>query len=314
LKSAFFETLFELAQQDERITLIVGDLGYGVVTRFMQELPMQFVNAGVAEQNMTGMAAGMALSGKIVFTYSIANFPVLRPLEQIRNDICYHNANVCITSIGGGMAYGALGPSHHATEDIAVMRAMPNMMVIAPGDAVETRLALRALVKHQGPTYLRLGLDKGTVVHPTPPFFKLGKAITIQNGSDVTLVSTGGMLKNTISAAAMLSSKGVQARILSMHTVKPLDVVAILAAARETEAVFTIEDHSILGGLGGAVAEVLMEADCRPRYFKRIGLNGTFSSNVGDQDYLQAQYCLDAAGIANTVLFTITHHPVEKDE
>ena len=314
MKSAFFETLFELAHQDERITLIVGDLGFGVVTRFMQELPMQFVNAGVAEQNMTGMAAGMALSGKIVFTYSIANFPVLRPLEQIRNDICYHNANVRITSIGGGMAYGALGPSHHATEDIAVMRAMPNMMVIAPGDAVETRLAVGALVIHQGPAYLRLGLDKGTVVHAKLPSFELGKAIKIQNGCDVTLISTGSILMNTVQAAAILASNGVQACVLSMHTVKPLDVKAVLAAARETEAVFTIEDHCIFGGLGGAVAEVLMEADFRPRYFKRIGLNGSFSSIVGDQNYLHAQYGLDAPGIANTVLSTIIHHPVEKDE
>ena len=140
-------------------------LGFGVVVPFKEQLPQQFVNAGVAEQNMTGLAAGMAFSGKIVFTYSIANFPVIRPLEQIRNDVCYHNANVRIVAVGGGMAYGSLGPSHHATEDIAVMRAMPNMLVVAPGDPAETCLAVRALVDHQGPAYLRLGRAGEPEVH-----------------------------------------------------------------------------------------------------------------------------------------------------
>src|SRR5712692_8997817 len=148
MRTAFIDNLFDLARLDERITLVVGDLGFGVVTRFMQELPNQFVNAGVAEQNMTGMAAGMALSGKMVFTYSIANFPVLRCLEQIRNDVGYHTANVRIVPVGGGMAYGALGPSHHATEDIAIMRALPHMLVVAPGDPTEARLATRALIEY----------------------------------------------------------------------------------------------------------------------------------------------------------------------
>ena len=147
MRTAFIETLFELAQTDPRITLVVGDLGFGVVTPFMERLPNQFLNVGVAEQNMTGIAAGMALSGRIVFTYSIANFPVLRCLEQIRNDVCYHRANVTIVAVGGGMCYGSLGPSHHATEDLAIMRALPNMVVVAPGDPVEARLATRALVE-----------------------------------------------------------------------------------------------------------------------------------------------------------------------
>jgi transketolase len=297
MRTAFIETLFEIAQKDARITLIVGDMGFGVVERFMQELPRQFVNAGVAEQNMTGLATGMALSGKIVFTYSIANFPVLRCFEQVRNDVCYHKANVKIVAVGCGMSYGSLGISHHATEDIAVMRALPNMTIVSPGDPVETRLAVRALVEHEGPAYLRLGRSGEPIVYSFEPIFNLGKAIRVRDGNDVTLITTGGLLNCVVKTAEALAEMGIQARVLSMHTVKPLDHEALLRAAKETSAIFTIEEHSVIGGLGGAVAELLMEAQIRPRYFKRIGLQDVFSSMVGDQDYLRAQYGLDVVGI-----------------
>lgn len=305
MRTAFFETLFEAAKKDPRIVLIVGDLGFGVVTSFMEQLPDQFVNAGVAEQNMTGLAVGMALSGKIVFTYSIANFPVLRCLEQIRNDVCYHNTNVKIVSVGGGMAYGALGPSHHATEDIAIMRALPNMLVACPGDPMEAHLATQRLIEHPGPAYLRIGRAGEPIVHQSKPEFELGKALVVRPGNDITLISTGGMLMNSVTAAEMLSGQGIAARVLSMHTVKPLDDNAVLAAARETQAIFTIEEHSVIGGLGGAVAEVLLESSTRPRIFKRIGIRSGFSSIVGTQEYLQSQYGLDAEGIVSSVLETL---------
>lgn len=305
MRTAFIETLFELAQSNDRITLIVGDLGFGVVTRFMQELPEQFVNAGVAEQNMTGLAAGMALSGKIVFTYSIANFPVLRCLEQIRNDVCYHDANVKIVSVGGGLAYGSLGMSHHATEDIAIMRALPNMVVVAPNDPIESSLATRAVVAYDGPCYLRLGRAGEPTIHRSNIDFRIGKAIQVREGSDLTMLVTGGLLGNALRVADALSERNISARVLSVHTVKPLDTEAVLDAARETNAVFTIEEHSVVGGLGGAVAELLLEAGERPAKFKRIGLNGNFSSKVGNQDYLRTQYGLDAAGILTTITSTL---------
>jgi len=306
MRTAFVEELYRMAQEDPRIVLMVGDLGFGVVTPFMEHLPEQFVNAGVAEQNMTGMAAGMALSGKIVFTYSIANFPVLRPLEQIRNDVCYHNANVRIVAVGGGMAYGALGPSHHATEDLAVMRAIPNMLVVAPGDPVEARLATRALVAHEGPAYLRLGRAGEPSVHPGTPAFRLGKAIQVCDGEDVTLISTGGILSEVVQAATLLAEGGIRARVLSMHTVKPLDAEAVLRAAQETGAVFTVEEHSIVGGLGSAVAEVLAEGYGASVRFKRLGIPAKFSSEVGSQQYLRTLYKLDAPGIAEQVLRHLT--------
>jgi len=298
MRSAFFRALAGLAEHDERICLIVGDLGFGVVETFAQRFPDRFLNAGIAEQNMTGIAAGMALSGKIVFTYSIANFPILRCLEQVRNDVCYHNANVKIVAVGGGLAYGALGMTHHATEDLAILRALPRMVVVAPGDPAEAEAATRAVAAHAGPCYLRLGRAGEAEVHHGEIHFQLGKAIQVRDGNDLTLISTGGLLEMAVQAAESLRHAGLQARVLSMHTVKPLDSGAILAAARETGAVFTLEEHSVVGGLGGAVAELLAEASEGPIIFKKFGLPCAFSSVAGTQEYLRALHGLSAESLA----------------
>jgi transketolase len=301
MRNAFLKELFELAEKDERIVLIVGDLGFGVVTPFMEKLPRQFLNAGVAEQNMTGMAAGMALSGKIAFTYSIANFPTMRCLEHIRNDVCYHNANVKIVTVGGGFAYGAMGATHHAIEDLAVMRALPGMMVVAPGDPIEARAATRAVTEYAGPCYLRLGKAGEPVVHQTEINFKLGQAIPMREGRDATLICTGGILQTAVRAAQRLADEGIETRLLSMPTLKPLDTEAVLAAAEETRAIFTLEEHSILGGLGSAVAEVLAEADVPKVPFKRIGVPPGFSPHIGSQEYMQERHGLTSEAIAKTV-------------
>src|SRR5438876_9433678 len=188
MRAAFIRTLSELAEHDLRIKLIVGELGFGVVESFAERFPKQFLNAGVAEQNMTGIAAGMALSGKVVFTYSIANFPTLRCLEQVRNDVCYHNANVKIVAVGGGFAYGSLGATHHATEDLAIMRALPEMTVVAPGDPVEAEAATDAIAAHAGPCYLRLGRAGESRVHRASTDGQLGKAIEVRSGNDLALI------------------------------------------------------------------------------------------------------------------------------
>jgi transketolase len=234
VRSAFVRSLMALAEEDKRVCLVTGDLGFGVVEPFAARFPGQFVNAGVAEQNMTGIAAGMALCGKVVFTYSIANFPTLRCLEQVRNDCCYHNADVKIVSVGGGLAYGALGASHHATEDIAVMRALPEMTVVAPGDPIEAEMATRALVARAGPAYLRLGRSGEPVVHSDDVNFQIGKAIRVTDGDDVTLIATGTMLHATTQAAAQLAREGIAARVLSMHTIKPRERRARSSPSRST--------------------------------------------------------------------------------
>jgi transketolase len=301
VRTAFIQALNELADEDPRVCLIVGDLGYAVIEEFATRHPDQFVNAGVAEQNMIGMAVGMALSGKVVFTYSIANFGTLRCLEQIRNDACYHKANVKVVSVGGGLAYGNLGISHHASEDVAILRALPNMVVLAPGDPVEARLATRAAVAHEGPCFLRLGKAGEPVVHKGEPAFELGRALTVRPGRDVTLIASGSMLATADNVAQHLEEKGVSARLLSMHTIKPLDRQAVIAAATETKLVFTLEEHSVDGGLGGAVAEVMAEMEPGHAKLKRIGMRPEFNPVVGDQKYLKALHGLDEESVMKTI-------------
>jgi transketolase len=301
MRSAFFETLIRLAERDERIMLLTGDLGFGVIEPFARRFPDRFLNAGVAEQNMTGVATGLALSGRIVFTYSIANFSTLRCLEQIRNGPCYHKANVKIVSVGGGLAYGSLGMSHHATEDLAVMRALPNMRVVAPGDPIEAAAATEALARLDGPGYLRLGRAGEPVVHTAPLAFELGRAAQLREGRDATLISTGGMLATTVASAGALAARGVFCRALSMHTIKPLDLDAVIAAARETRLVVTLEEHSVLGGLGGAVAEVIADLQGAHAPLKRIGLPSTFAPHAGSRDYLAAGFGLSEAAIVASV-------------
>jgi transketolase len=308
MRDAFVRRLTEIAAADPRVMLITGDLGFGVLTEFAQRYPRQYINAGVAEQNMTGLATGLALEGRIVFTYSIANFATLRCLEQIRNDACYHAANVKIVAVGGGFSYGPLGVSHHATEDLAILRALPDLTVVAPGDDWEAQEATSAITATPGACYLRL--DRSSAESTTRPgeVFRIGKARMIRDGQDLTLISTGGMLGTVLRAADQLAQGGLHCRVLSMHTVKPLDDEAVTAAAVETGGVMTVEEHSVDGGLGGAVAEICLEAGTPPATFRRIGLRAGFSSIVGSQDYLRAHYEIDAKSICRTAV-DMLHRP-----
>ncbi len=301
MRAAFIRSLIELARENEGIFLLVGDVGYSLVEPYAQEFPHRFVNIGIAEQNMTGIAAGLALCGKIVFCYSIANFPTLRCVEQIRNDICYHNANVKIAAGGGGLIYGALGTTHHVTEELAMMRALPNMTVMAPGDPVEAALATRAVAEWPGPCYLRLGRTGDPKVHQANPDFQIGKALKVREGGDITLIASGGVLYNTMQAAQHLARQGIESRVLSMHTIKPLDKAAVLSAAAETGAIITIEEHTIIGGLGSAVAEVLSEGESLNIAFLRVGIPDEFCYQVGSLEYLREVYSLSVNGIVSSV-------------
>ena len=300
MRTAFIKTLCELAEQDERIWLLCGDLGYSVLEGFSSRFPNRFVNVGVAEQNMTGIAAGLALSGKVVFIYSIANFPVMRCLEQIRNDVCYHNLNVKIVTVGGGLTYGSLGYTHHGVEDIAVMRVLPNMTVIAPGDPVEARLATQAILNTPGPCYLRLGKAGEPVVHQIEPEFQVGKAISLQLGSDLTLISTGGMLQSVVLAAEKLASQGYSVQVLSMPTVCPLDEPAIVQAAKQTGKIITVEEHG-LGGLGSAVAEVLALGGI-PVKFRLLRLQREAMKVAGSQTVLRSSQGLSIERIVDEAI------------
>lgn len=301
MRNAFVRTLFSLAQKDDRVVLMTGDLGFGVLSDYQSELPEQFLNAGIAEQNMTGVAAGLALCGKNVFTYSIANFSTLRCLEQIRNDVAYHNLNVKIVSIGSGMAYGSSGVTHHATEDIAIMRALPNLSVFSPGDPVEAAVLTRRIYEHEGPCYLRLGKGREEHVHEDDVDFEIGQALPIFEKGDRAVFVTGPILGRAYRAVSLLNEQGRTTRLYSFPTIKPLDVDKIKAIARDTELILTVEEHNLDGGFGGAVAEVLA---CMPpphATLKRLGLVNHYAMEVGSQDYLRDLYGLTAEAICCAV-------------
>jgi transketolase len=297
MRDAFVDCLTVAAETEPRIFLITGDLGFGVLTRFQERFPRQFLNVGVAEQNMTGIATGMALEGRIVYTYSIGNFPTLRCLEQIRNDASYHEANVKVVAIGGGFSYGALGMSHHAMEDIAILRSIPGITVVVPGDDWEASQATIAISRTPGTCYLRLDKSSAGNTASCGELFQLGVARVIAEGNDITLVVAGGILSLALEAAEALAKRGLFARVLSMHTIKPLDGEAIRRACVQTGGIVTIEEHNAEGGLGGAVSEWCMDQSVFPRSFARVAMRAGFSTIVGSQVYLRDYYGLGLDGI-----------------
>lgn len=301
MRDTFVKTLVELAKENKNIELVTGDLGFGVLKPYWEAVPNQFTNAGIAEQNMTALAAGMALEGKSVFTYSIGNFPTLRCVEQIRNDCCYHNANVKIVCVGGGFVYGSLGMSHHATEDIAIMRALPDMVVLAPGDLTEAEAATKAIAEYNGTCYLRLGRGGEKRIHEKIENFQIGKAIKVKDGTKVAIFSTGAIFEEVDEAVSLLKEKGIDPEVYTFPTVKPIDRKVILDSAEKFDLIATVEEHNVVGGFGSAVAEVMAENPQNAKLLK-IGLEDTYSSKVGSQKYLRSQFGIDAKGIANKIL------------
>ena len=307
MRSVFNKTLFEIAKKDKRIFLILADIGYGEIEPFAKEFPDRFFNVGVAEQNMTGVACGVAMEGNIAITYSIANFPTLRCLEQIRNDVCYHKANVKIVIIGGGLAYGALGVSHQSTEDLAIMRALPDMVVVAPADFAEAEAAVYAMFEHNGPVYYRCGYKKEPALHKGKIDFRFGKGLIAQEGKDVTLIGTGTITYRAYQAAEILAKYGIKARVVSMHTIKPIDKNLIVDCAKNTGGIVTVEEHQLSGGLGGAVAEVLADSGIGIP-FKRIALPDTYIHEVGSHDWLLDKYGFSVENIAQTTRDLLKGH------
>ncbi len=301
MRDAFIRGLLRVAAENPAVVLVTGDLGFGVLNEYRSRFPDRFYNVGVAEQSMTAVAVGLARTGHVVFTYSIGNFPTLRCLEHVRNDICYHGANVKIVAVGGGMAYGALGFSHFAIEDLAILRSLPGMTVVAPGDPVEVEQLVPQIVEHDGPVYLRLGRAGEASLHDEEVEVQLGHPTRARVGTDVLLLTVGGMLPVALEAAEGLTEDGVDAEVVSVHTLKPLDGPAICELASRFPVVVACEEHSIFGGLGGAVAEVLMEAGVST-IFRRFGLQGRFPEGVGSQEYLRRVNKLDPDSLRSLVV------------
>lgn len=305
MRDTFVRTLIEEAKKNENIELVTGDLGFGVLKPYFEQLPDQFTNAGIAEQSMTGIAAGMALCGKTVFTYSIGNFPTLRCIEQIRNDCAYPHADVKIVCVGGGFVYGSLGMSHQATEDIAIMRALPEVTVVCPGDLVEAAEATKAIAHTPGTVYLRLGRGGEKRIHDKIDNFQIGKAIKIQDAKTdceekIALFSTGAILDEATDAVKMLEDAGIGVEEYSFHTVKPIDKEVILDCAKRYNYIVTVEEHNIVGGFAGAVSEIITDSDEHVKLIK-IGLNDEYCSKVGNQKYLRGQYGMIAEDIVSKV-------------
>lgn len=302
MRDTFVRTLVELAKEDKSIELVTGDLGFGVLKPFWEQCPDQFTNAGIAEQNMTSMAAGMALEGKTVFTYSIGNFPTLRCLEQIRNDCAYHKANVKVVCVGGGFVYGSLGMSHQATEDLAILRALPDVVVMAPADLVEAEECTKALAKYKGTAYLRLGRGGEKRIHEKIENFQIGKAIKVHDGEKVAIISTGAIFEEVTAAYDELVEKGYNPAVYTFPTVKPIDRETIEMISRGFDFVLTVEEHNIVAGFGSAVAEVMAEMRDKKARLLRIGLNDEYSVRVGNQKYLRAQYGMDSKAIVEKII------------
>lgn len=301
MRDTFVKTLIDIAKNDKNVHLITGDLGFGVLKPYWEQLSDQFTNAGIAEQNMTSFAAGLALQGKTVFTYSIGNFPTLRAIEQIRNDCAYHNANVKVVCVGGGFVYGSLGMSHHATEDLAIMRALPDVTVLAPGDLIEAECATRAIYEQQGTCYLRLGRGGEKIIHEKIDNFEIGKAIKIKDGENVVIFSTGAIFDEAIKASEMLIEQGINPALYTFPTVKPIDRKTIEECAKQYDLIVTVEEHNIIGGFGGAVSEVLAEMGGTRAKLLKIGLDDKYSSIVGSQKYLRDIYGMSARKIVEKV-------------
>jgi transketolase len=302
MRSAFVNNLVEIARVNKNVFLLTADLGFKLFDEFRKDFHDRFINVGVAEQNMIGVAAGLSLSGKNVYCYSMIPFLMLRALEFVRVDLCYQNLNVKLIGVGGGLTYGLEGMTHHAIEDIAVARALPNLSVVAPGDPIEARGIIRDSVGYPGPLYVRLGGNNDPVVHGDGQEVRIGKGIVVQEGDGVTLFCTGGTLAAAKAAVGILETEGKRRpTLISLHTIKPLDTELVLAQAKRSEAVFAVEDHSVIGGLGSAIGEVLLEQGYRG-LFCRIGLPDQYSPVVGRSNYLRQVHGLTPEGIAARVV------------
>lgn len=279
------KAIYTAGENDPRFYFITGDYGHANTPEFQKNWKGRYFNGGMSEQNIIGMAAGLALSGMKAFVYSIVPFITLRCYEQIKVDVCDHNADVTIIGGGGGFAYADAGPTHYAIEDIAALRALPNMKIVCPANPMEGRQLAEQVAKIGGPTYIRMG--RGREANPEKEYIvTFGKAAVLRPGNDVTIISTGHIVGEALRAAEMLAAQGIDAEVLNMHTVKPLDTEAVLARLATRKAIVTLEEHSVIGGLGGAIAEILAELPGHPP-FKRFGVADAWPDVVGSQAYLR---------------------------
>ena len=301
MRNAFAKQVTELAQRDERVVLLSGDIGNRLFDDLKAKCPGRFFNCGVAEANLIGMAAGMAMSGLRPICYTITPFITYRCMEQIRIDVCYHHQPVIIVGTGSGLSYASLGATHHSCEEMGMLRLLPGLAVVAPADSVEVRGALKAALNHPNPVYIRIGKKGEPVVHKTEIDFQIGKAISVRDGTDVCLLSAGNMLPAALETAEVLAQENISARVFSFHTIKPLDEVTLAKVFQNFKLVATLEEHSVLGGLGGAVAEWLADHSPAKARLIRCGTADEFLHETCEQEEARAHFGLTAAAMAGRI-------------
>jgi transketolase len=302
VRNAFAAAVTELGETHPSLVMLAGDIGNRLFDPFKDRHPSRFYNCGVAEANMTGVAAGLAASGLRPITYTITPFNTVRCLEQIRLDVCYPDLPVIVVGTGSGLSYAGLGATHHSMEDIAILRTLPNMHVVCPADPVEVRLALNDALRLGRPTYIRLGKKGEPVVHATPPNFTIGRGISVREGSDVVILSVGNMLATALQSAEDLNQRGVSVQVVSMHTVKPLDDELLDGAFAAKKVVVVLEEHALTGGAGSAVLEWGSAKRVDLRKLLCIGGPDRFLSACGSQRQARALLGLTAADIAPRIL------------
>ena len=303
MRKTCLDMVYELAKQDSRIFFVGSDLGTGTLSQFRDEMPDRFLMEGISEANIVGLAAGLALEGKIPYVHTIATFITRRCFEQVVLDLGLHNVKVRLIGAGGGVVYAPLGPTHEAIDDLAIMRTIPNMTIVAPADADEMRRVMPLTVDHPGPMYIRLarGFDDPVVTADGPPIV-IGKALPMRSGRDALVVTTGITLKLALGAAAALASEGIEVAVVHVPTIKPLDCETLAAEIARVAIVVTIEEHTIIGGLGSAVAEIIAEAAFTPaKRFKRIGIPDVFPDGYGSQGSLMARYGITAEAVGTAI-------------
>jgi len=301
MRTAIIEEVYKIMKENKDSYFLTGDLGYNTLEKIEKDFGNRFINIGVAEQNMIGIASGLALTGKKVFCYSIIPFLTMRCFEQIRNDICYHDLDVTLLGSGSGLTYGILGSTHFALEDLAILRPLPNMTIFSPADEIDAQLGVRASKNFHHPLYIRIDLREKAKIHKHLYDFKFGKGVVIQKGKDLVFFVTGTLMEEVIKATKIIKEeKGLTSTIIDIHTIKPLDIDLILKEVEGKEMVFTVEEHGIIGGLGAAISEILSESK-KPVRVIRIGTIDKFVKVIGTRSYLRKQLGLDTEGIVKKV-------------
>ncbi len=300
MRNTFIKTLTKLAEKDENIYLLTGDLGFTVFEDFAEKFPKKFINCGVAEQNMMGVAAGLALTGKKVYVYSIIPFATMRCFEQIRNDICYQNLDVKIIGMGAGFSYGDLGATHYGLEDIGILKTLPNMAVFSPADPKETEELVNQSYETSRPSYIRLARKSEKEIYNGSPEIKISQPSAVKDGDRGTIIAYGAQVGFALEAAEELEKEGHRLKVISLHTIKPLLKDALLNEISGNN-IFVVEEHNIIGGVGSDIAGILAESGWRGN-FKRLAVPDEYPSEIGSADYLRRRYHLDKDGIKEFIL------------